>query len=58
MINETLVTDLILFLQDMSSDNDNLVPDLELATDYLESQGVEITDAVLNHAARLIDINF
>ena len=58
MINETLVTDLILFLQDMSSDNDNQAPDLELATDYLESQGVEITDAVLNHAARLIDINF
>ena len=42
----------------MSSDNDNQAPDLELATDYLESQGVEITDAVLNHAARLIDINF
>jgi len=53
-----IATDLISFLQDMSSDNDNLVPDLELATDYLESQGVEITDAVLNHAARLIDINF
>ena len=58
MINETLVTDLILFLQDMSSDNDEQAPDLELATDYLESQGVEITDAVLNHASRLIDINF
>ncbi len=53
-----IATDLISFLQDMSSDNDNLVPDLELATDYLESQGVEITDAVLNHAAHLIDINF
>ena len=53
-----IATDLISFLQDMSSDNDNLVPDLELATDYLESQDVEITDAVLNHAARLIDINF
>ena len=57
-MNQELATDLILFLQDMSSDNDNLVPDLELATDYLESQGVEITDAVLNHAAHLIDINF
>ena len=53
-----IATDLISFLQDMSSDNENLVPDLELATDYLESQGVEITDAVLNHASRLIDINF
>ncbi len=53
-----IATDLISFLQDMSADNDNVVPDLELATDYLESQGVEITDAVLNHAARLIDINF
>ena len=53
-----IATDLISFLQDMSSDNENLVPDLELATDYLESQGVEITDAVLNHVSRLIDINF
>ena len=53
-----IATDLISFLQDMSADNDNVAPDLELATDYLESQGVEITDAVLNHAARLIDINF
>ena len=53
-----IATYLISFLQDMSADNDNLVPDLDLATDYLESQGVEITDAVLNHAARLIDINF
>ena len=53
-----IATALISFLQDMSSDNENLVPDLELATDYLESQGVEITDAVLNHASRLIDINF
>ena len=50
-------TDLIFFLQDMAADTNN-TPDLELASDYLESQGVEITDAVLNHAARLIDINF
>ena len=53
-----IATDLISFLQDMSSDNDEQAPDLDLATDFLESQGVEITDAVLNHAARLIDINF
>jgi len=58
MINETLVTDLILFLQDMSSDNDEQAPDLDLATDYLESQGVELTPAVINYTARLIDINF
>ncbi len=52
-----IATDLISYLQDMSVDAPN-APDLELATDYLESQGVEITEAVLNHAARLIDINF
>ena len=49
--------DLLSYLQDVSVDAPN-TPDLELATDYLESQGVEITDAVLNHASRLIDINF
>tara|TARA_Y100000739_G_C20184907_1_gene273961 strand:- start:145 stop:318 length:174 start_codon:yes stop_codon:yes gene_type:complete len=57
-MNSETATDLILFLQDMSSDNDNQAPDLELATDFLESQGVDITPAVINHAARLIDINF
>ena len=53
-----IATDLISFLQDMSSDNDNLVPDLELATDYLESQGVEITDDVLTDVQTLISLNF
>ena len=53
-----IATDLISFLQDMSSDNDEQAPDLDLATDYLESQGVELTPAVINYAARLIDINF
>tara|TARA_B100000925_G_scaffold264891_1_gene223700 strand:- start:399 stop:572 length:174 start_codon:yes stop_codon:yes gene_type:complete len=57
-MNQELATDLILFLQDMSSDNDNQAPDLDLATDFIESQGVELTPAVINHAARLIDINF
>jgi len=56
-MNSETATDLILFLQDMSEDADN-APDLELATDYLESQGVDVTPAVINHAARLIDINF
>ena len=56
-MNLQIANDLVLFLQDMAADTNN-TPDLELATDYLESQGVEITDAVLNHAARLIDINF
>jgi len=56
-MNSETATDLILFLQDMSEDTDN-APDLELATDYLESQGVDVTPAVINHAARLIDINF
>ena len=37
IMNSETATDLILFLQDMSSDNDNQAPDLELATDYLES---------------------
>ena len=58
IMNSETATDLILFLQDMSSDNDNQAPDLELATDYLESQGVDVTPAVINHAAFLIDINF
>ena len=49
--------DLIFFLQDMASDTDN-TPDLELATDYLESQGVEITDAVLTSVQTLISLNF
>ena len=53
-----IATDLISFLQDMSSDNDNLVPDLELATDYLESQGVEITDAVIADVQELLFLNF
>ena len=56
-MNLQTATDLVHFLQDMAADTNN-TPDLELATDYLESQDVEITDAVLNHAARLIDINF
>ena len=53
-----IATDLISFLQDMSSDNENLVPDLELATDYLESQGVEITDAVIADVQELLFLNF
>ena len=53
-----IATDLISFLQDMSSDNDNLVPDLELATDYLESQDVEITDAVIADVQELLFLNF
>ena len=52
-MNSETATDLILFLQDMSSDNDNQAPDLELATDYLESQGVDVTPAVINHACLL-----
>ena len=53
-----IATDLISFLQDMSSDNENLVPDLELATDYLESQDVEITDAVIADVQELLFLNF
>ena len=53
-----IATDLISFLQDMSSDNDNLVPDLELAIDYLESQDVEITDAVIADVQELLFLNF
>ena len=53
-----IATDLISFLQDMSSDNDNQAPDLELATDYLESQGVEITDAVIADVQELLFLNF
>ena len=53
-----IATDLISFLQDMSSDNDNQAPDLELATDYLESQDVEITDAVIADVQELLFLNF
>ena len=52
-----IATDLISYLQDMSVDAPN-APDLELATDYLESQGVEITDAVLTSVQTLISLNF
>ena len=49
--------DLLSYLQDVSVNAPN-TPDLDLATDYLESQGVELTPAVINYTARLIDINF
>ena len=50
-------TDLIFFLQDMAADTNN-TPDLELATDYLESQDVEITDAVIADVQELLFLNF
>ena len=56
-MNLQTANDLVLFLQDMAADTNN-TPDLELATDYLESQGVEITDAVLTSVQTLISLNF
>jgi len=41
----------------MAADTNN-TPDLELASDYLESQGVEITDDVLTDVQTLISLNF
>ena len=41
----------------MSVDAPN-TPDLELATDYLESQDVEITDAVIADVQELLFLNF
>ena len=49
--------DLQEYLQDMSQDASNPV-DLELALDYLETQDIQITDAVVNYVTRFIDINF
>ena len=57
MFSTSISQDLVNFIKDMQQDAPNPV-DLELCLDFVESQGVEITDAVLNHAARLIDINF
>ena len=49
--------DLLSYLQDVSVDAPN-TPDLELATDYLESQDVEITDAVIADVQELLFLNF
>ena len=49
--------DLLSNLQDVSVDAPN-TPDLELATDYLESQDVEITDAVIADVQELLFLNF
>ena len=57
MFSTSISQNLVNFIEDMQQDAPNPV-DLELCLDFVESQGVEITDAVLNHASRLIDINF
>ncbi len=49
--------DLLSYLQDVSVDAPN-TPDLELAIDYLESQDVEITDAVIADVQELLFLNF
>ena len=49
--------DLLSYLQDVSVNAPN-TPDLELATDYLESQDVEITDAVISDVQELLLLNF
>ena len=56
-MNTDTRTDLISFLQDMSIDAPN-TPDLELAIDYLESQDVEITDAIIADVQELLFLNF
>ena len=57
IMNLQTANDLVLFLQDMAADTNN-TPDLELATDYLESQDVEITDAVIADVQELLFLNF
>ena len=56
-MNLQTANDLVLFLQDMAADTNN-TPDLELAIDYLESQDVEITDAVIADVQELLFLNF
>ena len=51
------ICDLVSYLEDMTQDSPN-VPDLELAADYLEMQGIECNDGNLAVAQDVIDNNF
>ncbi len=51
------ICDLVSYLEDMAQDSPN-VPDLELAADYLEMQGIECNDVNLAVAQEVIDDNF
>ena len=51
------ICDLVSYLEDMTQDSPN-VPDLELAADYLEMQGIELSDSNLAVAQEVIDDNF
>lgn len=57
MINFDQICDLVSYLEDMTDGSPNK-PDLELAADYLEMQGIAITDSNLAVAQEVIDDNF
>ena len=57
MINFDQICDLVSYLEDMTNGSPNK-PDLELAADYLEMQGIAITDSYLAVAQEVIDDNF
>ena len=57
MINFDQICDLVSYLEDMTVGSPNK-PALELAADYLEMQGIEITDSTLALAQEIIDDNF
>ena len=54
-MNLQLTTDLISHLQDIDY-NESL--GMTPAINYLKGRGVELTEPVINHAKRLISINF
>ena len=58
MFSTSISQNLVNFIEDMQQDAPNPV-DLELCLDFVESQGVDLTnDNVVNYIAKLIDINF
>ena len=54
-MNSQLATDLVIHLQDTGYNNTS---DINPVINYLKGRGVEPTDSVINHAKRLIFINF
>ena len=54
-MNLQLATDLVFHLQDTGYNNTS---DMNPVINYLKGRGVELTEPVINHAKRLISINF
>ena len=58
MFSTSISQNLVNFIEDMQQDAPNPV-DLELCLDFVESQGVDLTNSnVVDYIAELIDINF